>query len=65
MESGARPEHVLYMLNNFTRGNLKEVDGFCRYTLGLERGTKHCFYIYMRRKTAKGLESLSIGKDAL
>ncbi|MEM2240556.1 MAG: integrase [Candidatus Bathyarchaeia archaeon] len=65
LESGARPEHLLHMINNFNVGNLKEVNGFCRYTLGLEKGTKHHFYVYMKRETADALVNLCVSRDVL
>jgi len=65
LDSGARPEHIICMLNNFRGEHLKEVNGFCRYALGLERNTKHCFYVYMRKETAEGMKRLLTGGDVL
>jgi len=58
LDGGIRVSHARYLVNNFRQENLKKVGEFYRYTLGLERGTKHSFYAYMREETAMILRSL-------
>ncbi|MHC1628064.1 MAG: integrase [Candidatus Nezhaarchaeales archaeon] len=72
LESGARSEHVLLMLENWSPNETIEVpgssiitkrlvcgDGFCRYYMGLRGANKPCEWIYFSRETLKLIESIA------
>jgi len=59
LDSASRPEHVAEALfENFKPELLEEADGFYKYRANIERGTKHCWVIYLTPYTARLLMEL-------
>ena len=73
LESGARPEHVAEMLENWNPNEVVKIkelrgrseprlvcfDEFCRYYLGIKRRNKQAGWIYMSRETYEYFSSVA------
>ncbi|MEM3479169.1 MAG: integrase [Candidatus Bathyarchaeia archaeon] len=58
LDSGVRLSHAVRAVETFRPELLLDRGGFHRYPLGLERGVKHTWYVYMRGETAETLMRL-------
>ena len=55
---GVRSEHAIELLNNWDEKKLQVAEGFCRYTLGLIRSSKACFFAYFPNELLPIIEEL-------
>jgi len=58
---GVRMEHAIELLNNWDRKKLQIAEGFCRYTLGLIRSSKACFFAYFPNELLPIIEEFLSG----
>jgi len=65
LDSGVRKSHAVQLLNTWDESKLQRVDGFYRYTIGIEHRTKHAFYAYITPYTLKLVREFVRGGDKL
>jgi len=59
LDSGTRLSHAVQLMGGFDPARLVRLEGFCRYSLGIEREVKHTWFAYMRTETAEALAGFS------
>jgi intergrase/recombinase len=57
LDGGIRLVHAVQLLQSFKPERLTRLEGFTRYSLGLEKEVKHTWYAYMRLSTADMLKN--------
>ncbi len=62
LDSGIRLSHAIQLINSFNEERLEKLDRFYRYAMGLEKGTKHTYYVYMRERTVEMLKRVKGSK---
>jgi len=63
--SGARGQHVVEMINNFDSKKLTVIDGFAKYNINIDRGTKKAYYIYFPAEFVDEVKASSISNSAI
>jgi len=58
---GVRQEHAMKLLNNWDPKKLQVAEGFCRYTLGLIKSSKACFFAYFPNELLPIIEEFLAG----
>ena len=65
LDSGIRKSHAVKLLNAWDESKLQKVNGFYRYTIGIEHTTKLTFYAYITPYTLKLIREFKASGEKL